>query len=340
MDADVLITRSVTKCDASLLKDTTVKLIATATIGDDHIDREFCKKNGIEVAAAPGCNASAVEQYFLSALLTVARNRHISLKGLKIGIIGVGNVGKRIKKVSELLGMETIINDPPRRENEGENGFAGIDELLKQADIVTLHVPLTNEGKYPTCHLAGEDFFSKIGKPVIFINTSRGAVVDTSALKKAIATGIVEASIIDVWENEPEIDVELLNKVDIATPHIAGYSIEGKTRATKMVVEAVNKYFGLGLTIPVTEQKDKSKIVDLDCNGKSFQDAVYEPVNMSYDILNDDRILRSNPESFEQLRRNYEFRKEYNNYRVKLNNCSKNIEDFLMKIGFEIEMNY
>ena len=335
-DADALITRSVTKCDAALLDGTPVKLIATATIGDDHIDRVFCSKNGIEIATAPGCNASAVEQYICSALLTIAEKKHFDPKGKKLGIVGVGNVGSRVKHIAELLGMKTLLNDPPRAEKEGKDGFVDLDVLLEESDIITMHVPLTFEGKYSTYHLAGESFFSKIKKPVVFINSSRGKVVDTYALKNAIEKSRVKASVIDVWENEPDIDRELLNFVDIATPHIAGYSMEGKARATRMAVEAVSDFFGFDLQFGLPEQDDEKQIIDIDCDGKSDRKVIFEAVCSSYNIMNDDEMLRNEPENFEALRRNYKFRREAGHYKLRLVNCAEDVKNVLKGMGFEI----
>ncbi len=335
-DADALITRSVTKCDTALLDGTPVKLIATATIGDDHIDKIFCKKNGITVVAAVGCNASAVEQYVISALLTLVERMQFSIKGLKLGVVGVGNVGSRVKYVAELLGMKTLLNDSPRAEKEGKNGFVDLDELLEESDIITLHVPLTYDSDYPTYHLADDVFFPKIRKPVVFINSSRGKVVDTDALKDAIQKGKIRASVIDVWENEPDIDRELLNIVDIATPHIAGYSLEGKARATQMAVEGVSKHFGFGLQFRIPEPEGEKQLIDIDCSGKSVQTVVFEAVSSSYNILDDDKLLRKEPGDFEALRRNYQFRREFGNFRLRLVNCGEDVINILKGIGFDI----
>ncbi len=326
LDADVLITRSITKCDAGLLKDTAVKMIATATIGDDHIDRTFCSRSGIEIATAPGCNTSAVEQYVTSALLTIAEKKNIYPEGKNIGIIGVGNVGSKVKNIGGILGMKALLNDPPRAEKEGNQGFAVLEDILEESDVITLHVPLTFEGKYSTYHLAGESFFSKIRKPVIFINTSRGEVVDTNALKDAIAKGKILASVIDVWENEPDIDMELLKMVDIATPHIAGYSIEGKARATQMVVEAVSRKFKLGIHWQPPELGKEERVIDINCTEKSDQRILFEAVSKVYNIMEDDALLRNAPDNFETLRRNYIFRREFEKYTLRLVNCDEIIK--------------
>ncbi len=336
LDADVLITRSVTKCDAALLDGTSVKLIATATIGDDHIDKIFCKKNGITVATATGCNASAVEQYITSALLILAEKKQFSIKGLKLGVVGVGNVGSRVKNVAELLGMKTLLNDPPRVEIEGKSGFVDLDELLEESDLITLHVPLTFDGNYPTYHLADDIFFSKIKKPVVFINSSRGKVVETTALKNAIKNGKIRASVIDVWENEPDIDLELLDVIDIATSHIAGYSLEGKARATQMTVETVSKCFGFRIGNWLPHMDEEQEFIEIDCTGLDEQNILFNTVIRSYDILKDDEMLRKIPENFELLRSDYNFRREYSFYKAKLENCKKGIKGKLKEIGFKV----
>ena len=335
-DADVLITRSVTRCDSNLLDGTSVSLIATATIGDDHIDRKFCREKGIGVVTAPGCNASAVEQYICAALLTIAEKKSFNLKGMKLGIVGVGNVGSRVMKIAETLGMKTLLNDPPRADNEGGSQFVELNTLLEESDIITLHVLLTYEGKYATYHLADESFFTKIKKPVVFINSSRGKVVETNALKDAVKKGRITASVIDVWEGEPEIDRELLDVTDIATPHIAGYSIEGKARATQMVVEAVSKHFAFDLQFRIPEIEGGKQIIEIDCDGKSVQTAVFEAVSSSYNIMDDDKLLRKETENFEGLRRNYKFRREFGSFGLRLENCGEEVKDVLSGIGFDV----
>ena len=246
-DADALIVRTRTKCNADLLDQSSVKFIATATIGFDHIDVAYCESNGIKWINAPGCNSSSVQQYLASALLTLARQKEIQLDSKTIGIVGVGNVGRKVEKIAKIFGMKVLLNDPPRERKEGSEKFVSLDYLLHNSDIITFHVPLNKSGEDKTFHLADSNFFEKFNNNKIFINTSRGEVVDTVSLKNAVKNKTVKACVLDVWENEPQIDKELLNLVDISTPHIAGYSVEGKANGTAACVNALNDFFSLGL---------------------------------------------------------------------------------------------
>ncbi|MCD4664142.1 MAG: 4-phosphoerythronate dehydrogenase [Bacteroidales bacterium] len=334
INTDALVTRSVTQCNAGLLEGSSVKLIATATIGDDHIDKEFCKKNKIEWVSAKGCNARAVVQYVTAALLSIAEKKNLDLKQLTIGIIGVGNIGSKIKNTAELLGIRVLLNDPPRAEKEGNENFAELDTLLESADVITLHVPLATGGKHPTYHLADEHFFLKFDKPVIFVNTSRGEVVDTTALKNAINRGSVDSSIIDVWESEPKVDLNLIKLADITTPHIAGYSLEGKATATLMVVNAISDFFGFGIKAWYPELSEIKSIIELNCTGLNYQEVLLKAVKQTYNIWEDDEKFRLSPLSFNDLRNNYKFRREFSAYKLKLTNCKTDIGEKLSKIGF------
>ncbi len=334
-NADALLTRSITQCNEELLSGTSVKFIATATIGDDHIDKDYCKKNNITWTSAKGCNASAVEQYFTAALLALTEKYNIELTGKTIGIIGVGNVGKKIQKVSKLLGLNVLLNDPPRERIEGSSGFSTLEEIQEKVDIITLHTPLNYGGTDKTFHLIDEAFFDSLKKPIIFINTSRGAVVDSSALKNAIEEGKVKNTIIDVWEGEPDIDVGLFQLIDIATPHIAGYSLEGKARGTKMVVQSVGDFFKLGIKNWTPELPDNASVLVLDCNDLSDLDILKKVFEQVYPIYNDDADLREKPDQFEQLRRDYSFRRENDTFKLQLTRASKKIKETLKELGFK-----
>jgi erythronate-4-phosphate dehydrogenase len=336
LDADVLITRSITKCNASLLENTNVKFIATATIGDDHIDKEFCKKNNIHWANAAGCNSSAVEQYVLAAILNLAKKNNLMLSGKTIGIVGVGNIGSKIEKAAKALGMRVLLNDPPRAKREGGQQFITLDELLHKADIITIHVPLTMEGDDETFHLADRSFFEETEKPLMFINTSRGEVVDAKTLKNAIQSGLIKYTVIDVWENEPDIDNELLERVDIATPHIAGYSIEGKANGTAMSVNAISRFFNLGLDNWYPEIKmPEQNIYSIDCKGKGELEIIQEIVSATYDIEKDDKELRASPNKFESHRGHYSFRRELSSWEITMKNCNEKINELVNKLGFK-----
>jgi len=305
-DADGLIIRTRTICNAALLEGSRVCFIATATIGYDHIDTAFCQEKGIAWVNAAGCNAQSVAEYIASAVIALSLKYKFDLRSKTIGIVGVGNVGRRVTVLSRMLGMKVLLNDPPREEREGKNNFVSLKQIKKEADIITFHAPLIKEGKYSTYHLADDSFFSDLNKKPVIINSARGEIVDTAALKRAITEGKLSSVVIDCWENEPEIDLDLLAKADIGTPHIAGYSADGKANATSMSVQAASRFFHLGLDnwkvdcLPMSE----SRVVDM---GK---EDIPEAILRAYDILQDDARLRSNPALFEELRGNYPFRRD------------------------------
>lgn len=295
---DALITRTRTRCDASLLEGSRCSMIASATIGLDHIDLDYCRQIGIEVANAPGCNAPAVAQYVLSSVIAACGADR--LKGLTIGIVGVGHVGRIVEQWAGQLGMTVMRCDPPRARREGAEGFSTLEEIARRADIITFHTPYTRSGGDATHHLADEAFFNTLGRPrPIIINSARGPITDTAALLNAINDGRVGRAIIDCWENEPEISRELLEKAFIATPHIAGYSREGKIRATKMAMDAVARHFGFSL-----REMDET----VPAGARESIDA--EMIAASYDPLADTAELRADPSRFEELRNHYNLRAE------------------------------
>jgi len=339
IDADAMIIRTRTKCDADLLEGTTIKFIASATIGYDHIDTGFCENNGITWTSAPGCNSGSVMQYVASALLYYAMQNKVVLKDRVLGVIGVGHVGKKIVKLAEILGMQVLLNDPPRARIEGECGFISLNGILREADIISLHVPLNKEVEDRTFHLANQDFFSKLHPGALFINTSRGEVVETTALKQALNGDKPFATVLDVWENEPDIDTELLKKVFIATPHIAGYSADGKANGTKIVVRQLSKFFDLGLNNWEPEEIPTIENPVIYCDGlkKTFQEIITEIVLQTYPVYTENLWLRSDSGKFESYRSNYPVRREFFSYTVKVVNI--NNEDILRlkRLGFKIE---
>ncbi len=305
-DAEALIIRTRTRCDASLLANSPVQFIATATIGTDHIDFSFCEKKGIIVRNAAGCNAGGVMNYVFSALYGAASRKSIRLEGDKLGIVGVGNVGRRVDRMAGSLGFKVLKNDPPRMAEEGPDGFCSLDYLLENAQIVTVHVPL-NETTRGMCD---ELFFEKMQPGAIFINASRGEVVNEAALKRAVPK--LGPVIIDTWNNEPNIDRKLLEMVDIATPHIAGYSYQGKQNGTAAAVRAFARFFGFS---PLYEFFPKTEILDLesiklDLKGKS-QGEITSLLQYNYPIFTDDFMFRMNPGDFEELCSNYQYRREF-----------------------------
>ena len=294
IDADALIVRTRTRCDKHLLHDTSVRFVATATIGFDHIDAEYMKEAGIWWTSCPGCNAGSVAQYVESCLLLLWREHGMIPQRQTIGIVGCGHVGGKVRAVAERLGMRVLVNDPLL----GNPDFVTLDEIEREADIITFHVPMTKEGEYATWHLADSGFFGRLKRKPVIINTSRGAVVDNEALLRAIDNGQVRQAIVDTWENEPDINLSLLNKVYIGTPHIAGYSADGKANADNMVMKALCDFFSL----PCPETIMPPQLPD---------DFVYDgdPLQL-YNPKDDSKRLKNNPEQFEELRGNYPLRRE------------------------------
>ena len=300
-DADALVTRTRTRCDASLLEGSRCTLVASATIGLDHVDCEWCRNAGIEVANAPGCNAPGVAQYVISTLVAAFGPE---LSGRTLGVVGVGHVGSIVARWARQAGMEVLECDPPRQKAEGGD-FTDLATVAARADAITFHVPMTHEGEDATWHLADERFFSLLQKKPLIINTARGAVIDNKALLKALDSGLVGKAAIDCWEGEPEISLELLHKAFVATPHIAGYTRSGKARASQIALEAICRHFGLsGLSI-------------------DEPGAPYAPDNLttqeiaeSYDPIADSEPLRRDPGAFETLRNTYVLRPEGGENRV------------------------
>jgi len=337
-DVDALLIRTRTICDPVLLQESKVTFIATATIGFDHIDTVYCESRNIHWANAPGCNSSSVQQYIASALIHLARFQKTELKGKTLGIIGVGNVGSKVADIARAYGMNVLLNDPPRARKEEENIFEEIDSLLAMSDIITLHVPLYSTGEDKTLHLFDEKMISKIKPSASLINTSRGEVIDTKALTTALTEGKISSAILDVWEDEPGIDLALMNKALLATPHIAGYSADGKANGTAMIVQALSRHFGLPLTewFPTWIPKPVNPDIFIDGKGKSTEEILSETNSFTYDILADDQRLRSSPNTFEQQRGNYPIRREFPAFTVYKKNIDPPSSQTLKNLGFKV----
>jgi erythronate-4-phosphate dehydrogenase len=285
-DADALIVRTRTRCDEQLLGGSSVRFLATATIGFDHLDTAYLQRAGITWMNCPGCNAGSVEQYLRSVLLLLP----LHLQRSTLGIVGCGHVGSRVRAAAEALGMRVLVNDPPL----GKPGFVGLDVIEREADVITFHVPLDAS----THHLADRAFFGRLQRRPYIINTSRGEVADNDALFEALQNGSVRDAVIDTWENEPDIHRGLLERVMIGTPHIAGYSADGKANADNMVLDGLCRFFGVpspGLVVPPPLP---STVVN---TGNALD--LYNP-------LTDSERLKAAPERFEELRGNYPLRRE------------------------------
>ncbi|NBH90111.1 4-phosphoerythronate dehydrogenase PdxB [Parabacteroides distasonis] len=332
-DADALVVRSIDKCTRELLEGSRVRLITTATIGYDHIDTRYCEKAGITWKNAPGCNAASVGQYVLSSLVAVALRKGERLAGKTIGIVGVGHVGSIVERLCETVGMRVLRNDPPRAEQEGEDGFVSLDTIAKEADIITLHVPLTKEGRFATRHLADHAFFDKLERNPWFINSCRGAVHDTQALLQAKRTGKVSELIIDCWENEPDIDRKLLSEATIATPHIAGFSADGKANGTRMCLEHIKRFFGIKIDKikEVVPSAPFDPVIEL---GQFAMNRVEETILRSFNPQTIDRKLRESPERFEWFRAHYDHPREFHAYHIIGSSPEEDIT--LKRLGFQI----
>ncbi len=292
-DADALIVRSETKVDENLLSESNVSFVGSATIGTDHVDLKFLANRGIRFANAPGCNANAVAQYILSALLTIAQRQGFSLKNKTLGVVGIGNVGSKVVRIAKAMGMNVLECDPPLSRSTGDPRFLALNDLM-DADIISLHVPLTKEGRDPTFHLFDEEGISKMKTGAILINSSRGAVVKTEALKSALANRKLSAAVLDVWEREPNIDIELLSLCEIGTPHIAGYSFDGKVNATKMVYQAFCEHFKFPQMWDADELKMQVRNPVIVADEAPFNEqTLTNIVKQCYDIEKDDESLRA-----------------------------------------------
>ena len=301
-EADVLVVRTRTHCNQQLLEGSKVQLVVTATIGYDHIDTHWLDKAGIRWTNCPGCNSGSVAQYVECSLLLLEQQKKLPLSQSTIGIVGCGHVGSKVKAVAERLGMHVLVCDPPLQKANSQkltaNSYVSLDDIERRCDVITFHVPLTCEGRYATWHLADDAFFQRLSRVPYIINTSRGEVVDNKALLKALEEGRVRDAVIDVWENEPHPDAALLEKVFIGTPHIAGYSADGKVNADNMVVDAICQQFGLPHPEPIVPPTLPS---DIHLTGS--------PLDL-YNPMDDSRKLKAEPSFFEQLRNNYPLRRE------------------------------
>ncbi|MDE5874426.1 MAG: 4-phosphoerythronate dehydrogenase [Muribaculaceae bacterium] len=296
-DADALVVRTRTRCDSALLAGSDVSMVMTATIGTDHIDAGWCEANGITVSNAAGCNAPGVAQYVWSGLLQAGFDpaRHT------LGIVGKGNIGSIVADWGRKAGVRVIVCDPPRqRAGFTDEDYLPLETLLEEADAITLHTPLTREGVDSTFHLIGEGELGKMKPGSILVNASRGEVVDNGAWAKRLKESPSDIAIIDVWEGEPSLNPDLLRRAMIATPHIAGYSRQGKERATRMALEALERHFHISA--------DKSGLCGPYMAPEG--DISLRDVADSYDPMADTAPLKENPAAFEALRSDYSYREE------------------------------
>lgn len=318
--ADALIVRSITKVTEALLSESNVKFVGTATIGVDHIDLDYLQQQNIAFSNAPGCNAQSVVDYVMAALLELESTRSFTLSNRSIGIFGAGNVGSRLRAVCESFGLRVLVCDPPLQA-AGVTGLVSADEAW-QADIVSLHVPYNLEGKHATHHLADEHRLRNMVSGAVLINTARGAVLDNMALGRVLDDRYDLCAVLDVWEGEPFVNIELASQVDIATPHIAGYSYDGKVRGTWMIYQALCQHLGREVSIQESDLIDPTLNLVLDVESQQTDDpaSARDVITRIYDIREDDLGLRTSLRlprerramGFDALRKHYRVRREFN----------------------------
>ncbi|NKB23776.1 MAG: DUF3410 domain-containing protein [Kiritimatiellae bacterium] len=336
-NANILIVRSKTKINQSLLKDSAIKFVGTATAGTDHMDIPYLNDSGIAWSAAPGCNANSVAEYIITALLCLSDRGKTGLSKQTLGVIGVGEVGSRVVRKSQDLGMQVLACDPPKSEKTNNPDFLALEEVLCQSDIITLHVPLTRAGLYPTFRMAHEEFFKKAKPGSTFINTSRGEVVDEEALLLALQRQHIQNAVLDVWDHEPTINKTLLEHVDIGTPHTAGLSFDGKLSGTIMVYRKACEFLGINHVGDPTPSIDPREMIKKNTLNINEPETVWEIVRMAYDIEKEDHRLRSNIKSFAHLRSDQLLRNEFSTFKVRMQNADRTLTEKVKALGFEIQ---
>ena len=328
-DTKILLVRSVTQVNSKLLTDSSVDFVGTATIGFDHIDLDYLQQHKIGFANAPGSNATAAAEYIISALLVVAEQKNFKLRDKTVGIIGCGNVGSRVLQKLTALNIQCIIHDPLIQNPD----YVDLNTVLT-ADIITLHVPL-RKGNYPTYNLVNSEFLANLKNNAILLNTSRGKVINEIALLKTSMARPDITIVLDVWNNEPKINKLLLQQTFLATPHIAGYSLDGKIRGTEMLYAKICEYFQYEptwqpniLPAPVTKLEFSNTIDD--------DIAIHTAVMACYDIRRDDATLRQTNVNFDNLRKNYPLRREFNQLTIQLPKNKTTLANSLQGLGFNV----
>lgn len=334
-DADALMVRSVTKVNEALLSGTPIKFVGTATAGTDHVDEQWLQQAGIGFSAAPGCNAIAVVEYVFSSLMLLAERDGFDLRDRTVGIVGVGNVGSRLQARLEAWGVKTLLCDPPRADRGDDGEFLPLEDLVRDADVLTFHTPLFKDGPYKSWHLADEEVISRLKPGTILINACRGPVVDNVALLRRLEAGQPLSVILDVWEPEPDLDVALLEKVDIGTAHIAGYTLEGKARGTTQVFEAFSDFIGKRQQVALDTLLPAPEFGRITLHGPLDQSILKRLIHLVYDVRRDDALLRKVagiPGEFDKLRKNYLERREWSSLYVQCDDDQA--ATLLQKLGF------
>ncbi|OSN09886.1 erythronate-4-phosphate dehydrogenase [Lonsdalea iberica] len=334
-DADALMVRSVTKVNADLLTGKSVKFVGSATAGTDHVDEAFLQQAGIAFSAAPGCNAIAVVEYVFSALLGLAERDGFQLRDRTVGIIGVGNVGARLNARLKAWGVRTLLCDPPRAERGDEENFLSLEEVAAQADVLTFHTPLYKDGPHKTYHNVDADLLDSLAEGTILINACRGPVVDNVALLEALQRGKSLSVVLDVWEPEPELSTALLERVDIGTSHIAGYTLEGKARGTTQVFEAWSRFVGQPQQVALSSLLPTPEVTSVTLTQPLDQSLLKRLVHLVYDVRRDDAMLRGIAHisgGFDRLRKTYQERREWSSLQVFC--TDRDTVELLNQLGF------
>lgn len=346
-EANCLAVRSVTKVNRELLEGSAVKFVGTATIGTDHVDTGWLAGAGIGFASAPGCNAVSVAEYVTASLFVLAGERGFRLRGKKLGVVGAGNVGSRVAARAGALGLDVVLNDPPLAEKTGDPRYRPLEEIY-DCDIVTFHVPMEKTGPHPTYHLLDRSLLELLKPGVIILNTSRGSVADNEALEETLDSGKVAASVLDVWEGEPQVRLTLLERVTIGSPHIAGYSFDGKARGTSMIYRAACKHFGKTPSWDAAPLLPPPHVARIRVEGEveDPEQAVGVAVLAAYPILEDDSRMREllkmdsaeQGAYFDRMRKEYWVRREFEAFTVELAPGLAAAAETLKKLGFKVEI--
>lgn len=340
VDVDALMIRSVTKVNAALIaKANKLKFVGTATAGMDHVDQALLKEKGIFFTAAPGCNKVGVAEYAFSVMMVLAQQHGFSVFDKTVGIIGAGQVGSYLQQCLEGIGIKVLINDPPKQEQGDSRTFTPLDTLIEQADIITLHTPITRDGEHPTHHMFDEARLNSLRGDQILINAARGPIVDNTALKARLLKNDGFIAALDVFEFEPEVDMELLPLLAFATPHVAGYGLEGKARGTTMIFNSYCEFLNKELNAHASELLPTAPVPKLVLDRTWDEATLHSITQLIYDVRKDDALFRreiSKPGSFDLMRKNYWDRREYSAVTL-VGDESCNLSP-LAKLGFQVEV--
>ncbi|WP_339386076.1 4-phosphoerythronate dehydrogenase [Vibrio caribbeanicus] len=341
VDIDALMIRSVTRVDSELIaRANQLKFVGSATAGIDHVDQNLLQQKGIYFTGAPGCNKVGVAEYVISAMLVLAQEQGFSIFDKTVGIIGAGEVGTYLQQCLEGIGIKVLLNDPLKQACGDEREFTPLEALIAQADIITLHTPITKESEYPTYHLFDQTRLSSLRGDQILINAARGAIVDNSALKQRLLKNDGFTAVLDVFEYEPQVDLDLVPLLAFATPHIAGYGLEGKARGTTMIFNHFCRFLNRDLNVDAAELLPIAPIPSLNLNSNCNEAILHNITQLVYDVRKDDALFRRKIHmqgAFDKMRKHYWDRREYSS--IKISGSDYHHLTMLEKLGFQVEVN-